>query len=297
MPLANKMAVERETLRWSAERRLEFIEYHLFWDGRINRGDLTRAFGISNPQATADLTKYLEMAPGNMDYDRSAKYYFAIPNFKPVLITPDAEQYLLQLRSNAPDAGLKSGTVEELESVVQMVKMPTRSIDAKVLRHLLIAIRSGKALQIEYQSMNRPESAMRWITPHALGFDGFRWHVRAYCHEDDRFRDFLLGRILSITGEKPHQIDPSLDVDWRRNVTIRIGPHPGLTAAQKRIIERDYRMQDGVATIEVQAALAFYLIWGLRLEAGDLDRPAKSQQIVLMNRNEIQETWADLNLE
>lgn len=38
MPQANKMPVERETLRWSAERRLEFIEYHLFWDGRINRG-------------------------------------------------------------------------------------------------------------------------------------------------------------------------------------------------------------------------------------------------------------------
>jgi hypothetical protein len=59
--------------------------------------------------------------------------------------------------------------------------------------------------------------------------------------------------------------------------------------AQKRIIERDYGMTDGVTRIEVRAALVFYLLWELRLEKGDVDRPAKSQQIVLLNRDEIDE--------
>lgn len=289
MPQAPKTAVDRETLSWSAERRVEFIDYRLFWEGRINRGDLTRTFGISNPQATADLTRYLEMAPGNMDYDRSAKYYFATPHFKPVLITPDAEQYLLQLRSEASAVMRKDMAIEDLEPVVQAVRMPMRSIEPRVLRQLLNAIRSGKALEIEYQSMNRPDVTTRWITPHALAFDGFRWHVRAYCHEHENFRDFLLGRILSVGVQKPGTIDSSLDAVWHRYVTLKIGPHPGLTEAQKRIIERDYGMTNGVATIEVRAALVFYLIWGLRLEAGDLERPAKSQQIVLLNRDEIED--------
>jgi hypothetical protein len=289
MPQAPKTAVDRETLSWSAERRVEFIDYRLFWEGRINRGDLTRTFGISNPQATADLTKYLEMAPGNMDYDRSAKYYFATPHFKPVLITPDAEQYLLRLRSEASTVMRQDMAIEDLEPVVQAVRMPMRSIEPRVLRQLLIAIRAGKALEVEYQSLNRPDVTMRWTTPHALAFDGFRWHVRAFCHEHNSFRDFLLGRILSVGAQKPHKMDSSLDTVWHQYATLKIGPHPGLTEAQKRIIERDYGMTNGVAAIEVRAALVFYLIWGLRLEAGDMERPAKSQQIVLLNREEIED--------
>ena len=38
----------RQGLRWGVERRLEFIDFRLFWDGRINRGDLTEQFGISD---------------------------------------------------------------------------------------------------------------------------------------------------------------------------------------------------------------------------------------------------------
>ncbi len=289
MPQIYKSKVERENLRWSAEKRLEFIEYRLFWEGRINRGDLTRTFGITNPQATTDLTRYLEMAPGNMDYDRSARYYFATPHFKPVFITPNADQYLLQLRSEADSINRKEAEVGALKDVVEVVKMPRRSIDPIVVRQLMSAIRSRKAVEVEYQSLNRPESTRRWITPHALAYDGFRWHARAYCHEDSRFKDFLLGRILAVGADKPHQIDRSLDTSWNQFLTLKLGPHPGLSDAQKRIIEREYGMEDGVVMIEVRAALVFYLLWELRLEKGDEARPAKSQQIVLLNREEMEE--------
>lgn len=135
--------------------------------------------------------------------------------------------------------------------------------------------------------MNRPDVTARWITPHALGFDGFRWHVRAYCHETDIFKDFLLGRILTVQQEQLHKVDRSLDTKWHCHVSIRIGPHPGLTDGQKRIIERDYGMEGGETTLQVRAALVFYFLRGLRLEPGDLDRPARSQQIVLLNREEV----------
>lgn len=29
-----------ETVRWAMQRRLEFIDFRLFWDGRFNRRDL-----------------------------------------------------------------------------------------------------------------------------------------------------------------------------------------------------------------------------------------------------------------
>ena len=287
---------DRESIPWGAERRMEFIELKLYWEGRINRGDLTRTFNISNPQASTDLNRYMEKAPGNIDYDRSAKHYFATPRFKPALIVPNADQYLMQLRSALSTLSYSCPTPFGVEPILQteVVSLPSRSIDPEILRRLLRAIRSDKALRVSYQSMNRPESTRRWITPHALGFDGFRWHIRAYCHEDDKFKDFLLGRVVSIQEEKPHVLDSALDSEWHQHVSLKIGPHPGLSDAQKEIIAHDYGMRDWVATIQVRLALVFYLIWNLRLEEGDVERLPKSQQIVLLNREEIENEVAQI---
>ena len=88
-----------EPLRWGTERRLEFIDFRLYWEGRVNRADLTREFGISVPQASLDLTRYQQLAPANMTYDKSAKTYLASPEFRPFFFKPDADAYLNSLRS------------------------------------------------------------------------------------------------------------------------------------------------------------------------------------------------------
>ena len=67
------MGVRKADVRWGVERRLEFIEFRLFWEGHVNRGDLMAAFGISINQASADLNRYLGMTPDNMLYDKSAR--------------------------------------------------------------------------------------------------------------------------------------------------------------------------------------------------------------------------------
>ena len=92
--------------RWSAQRRLEFIEFRLYWEGRVNRSDLTDFFGISVPQASADLTTYQQMAEGNMVYDKTAKAYVAGPRFVPVFFVPSADRYLAELQ--LLDTGLLS---------------------------------------------------------------------------------------------------------------------------------------------------------------------------------------------
>ncbi|MDP6475054.1 MAG: WYL domain-containing protein, partial [Alphaproteobacteria bacterium] len=56
-------------------RRFEFMEFRLFWEERLNRRDLMEFFEISVPQASMDLTRYQELAPGNIVYDKKAKCY------------------------------------------------------------------------------------------------------------------------------------------------------------------------------------------------------------------------------
>ena len=48
--------------------QLEFIDFRLFWEGRIIRSDLTDQFGISAPQASTDLARYQELVATNLTY-------------------------------------------------------------------------------------------------------------------------------------------------------------------------------------------------------------------------------------
>src|SRR3546814_4931263 len=83
--------------RWSVSKRLEFIEFRLFWAGRVNRGDLVGTFSISPQQASADIAQYEEMAPQNLQYDRAQKTYLRSSDFVPRLVSSSSERYLLQL--------------------------------------------------------------------------------------------------------------------------------------------------------------------------------------------------------
>ncbi len=65
----------RGELRWGVGKRLEFIEFRLFWEGRVNRSDLMEQFGISVNQASADLNRYIALAPENTVYDKSLRTY------------------------------------------------------------------------------------------------------------------------------------------------------------------------------------------------------------------------------
>src|SRR5712671_1239155 len=95
------LSLEKQTsrLRWGTEQRLEFIEFRLFWDGIVNRSDITERFGVSVPQASADLTQYRELAPENIRYDASGKRFLPTPSFNPRFLKPNAERYLAQTKA------------------------------------------------------------------------------------------------------------------------------------------------------------------------------------------------------
>ena len=184
------MAKEEGTLNWGVERRLEFIEFRLFWEGHVNRGDLIDTFGISVNQSSTDLNRYLSLAPENMEYDKSAKTYVRKSGFEAQFLKPDASRYLSQLRSmgegiiDASDSWI--GAVPEFDSA----PTPARGVNEVTLRTVVAAIRRKEAVEVKYQSLSQPEPRWRWIAPHAIGFDGFRWHTRAYCLTDEVFKDF-----------------------------------------------------------------------------------------------------------
>lgn len=284
------MASKNPGLRWGVEQRLEFMEFCLFWEGGVNRADITGFFGVSVPQASKDLSQYQELAPENVQYDRSEKRYFATASFKPKFLVPDADQYLAQLTS-VVDSSFPGGYgwLTNPPSVDAM-PVPHRRVDVSVLREILAAIRAPASVEILYQSMNneRPEPIWRRITPHAFGSDGFRWHARAFCHIDHKFKDFILSRILDVRGQEEAEELGAQDNHWNDFFEVILAPNPKLGENQQKVIAQDYEMLDGNIRIKVRRALLYYFRKRLRLDVADaLDDP-REVPVVVINQTELE---------
>jgi hypothetical protein len=275
-------------LRWSVERRLAFIEERLYWLGHVNRTDLVRRFGVSMSQASGDIARYLALAPPGFSYDKRAKRYAAGESFRPVLQAPDASRFLGELRLLDQGIIAPEDTMLGAPPPFDAAPVPARAIDASVLRQVLRAIRERLALDVHYQSMSRAQALRRIIEPHALAFDGFRWHARAFDRETEEFRDFVLGRITRPKLADAAISDPAHDRDWQGFITLVVAPHPKLTQAQTRAIASDYGIRGRSLKLKVRRALLFYALKRLGLDVAADMRPPQEQHIVLLNRPEIE---------
>src|SRR5262249_8245882 len=149
----DKNVTKKERMRWGVEKRLEFIEFRLFWEGGINRADIMKRFGVSVPQASKDLSLYEKKAPGNLVYDKRRKRYLAASSFKPVFLKPEADRYLAQLRSVSDHVVSAEETWLLDIPETDAMPVPHRRVDVNVLRSLLAAVRQRRAIEIHYQSM------------------------------------------------------------------------------------------------------------------------------------------------
>lgn len=274
----------RKSLRWSQQRRLEFIDARLCWDGRLNRADLCETFGISIPQASVDIARYSEQAPGNLQYDKASRSYHAGPKYRPAFEGTTAEQFLRQRLLDTAAPRLNHAKHPVHLPVVTM-PLPTRAIALAVLRPLWRAIHERKGLRVVYQSLTKPDAQARTLSPHALAHDGFRWHVRAYCHNRRDFRDFVIARILKVEGTAPVGPGPTEDREWNTIVTLLLTPNPQLNQAHRRAIELDYGMKKGKVGLHCRKAMLFYALHHLRLD--ETKATPEARQVVLKNAEQI----------
>jgi WYL domain len=288
MPMddVEKQSVPEVPRRWGQERRFAFIDFRLLWDGRINRSDLTTHFGISVPQASMDLASYQELAPQNLIYDKQQKAYIIGASFRPITEPISSYSFLNSVRQVEAGMLSKEDTFLGWYPPNGLVRLPSRRIEAHILRRSLAAIRGNLKIWIRYQSMHHPEPELRAISPHAIVFDGVRWHLRGFCYKHQDFRDFVLSRIAEVSGEIEPGMDSSADECWHSRATVIVGPAAHLSKNQQNAIALDYGMHDGQIKIETREALLLYLLQQLPLYS-PLGR-AKYNQIVLRNREELQ---------
>lgn len=280
---------------WGVEQRLEFIEFQVYWDGGINRSDVTDKFGVSVPQASADLSLYQKLASENLTYSSSEKRYVGTEQFKPLFLAPNADKYLSEFK-DPTEAGVRttSSRMTEMPNVDAM-PIPTRRIKPAVLKDLLAAMRKKRSVEISYQSMNpaHPDKLWRRISPHAFGFDGLRWHVRAFCHRSRIFKDFVLSRCEEVRNEDVVGALPEEDQRWTELIDVVLHPNPKLSPGQQNAIAEDYAMVNGELHIPVRRALLYYLAKRLRLDCPSSSTNPADTPLCLTNEEEFHRALRD----
>ena len=273
-------------LRWGVERRLEFIEFRLYWEGGINRAEIMNQFGVSVPQASKDLSQYQELAPGNIEYDKSEKRYFATPRFKSRFLKPNPDEYLSQIRAIVDRTVRPDETWISKLPALDSLPLPHRRVAPHILRAVLAAIRDEQAVKILYQSMNpkRPDPVWRGISPHAFGSDGFRWHVRAFCHIDHKFKDFLLSRCLDCRPAGEAQEPSSNDKEWQESIEVRLKPNPKLSESQQAVIAQDFDMNYNRLDLLIRKSLLYYFEKRLRFDVPEALENPQEVLVVIANR-------------
>jgi hypothetical protein len=237
-----------------------------------------------------------------LHYDLSAKRYFATAEFKPRFFKPNADRYLAQLTALATEVISLDDTWLSRPPEMSVIPIPRRKVDPVILRAVLGAIRSERSIEIEYQSLNTatPEPVWRRITPHAFASDGFRWHIRAFCHRDSTFKDFLLSRCCGTRAEGSPGASPEADKEWSTHFDVQLKSNPKLSPDQRKAVELDYEMQDGVVTLPVRLALLYYFDKRLRADlAPNPTSGAKSDAreipVVVANRDAYEKCLKSMN--
>ncbi|MBI4755152.1 MAG: WYL domain-containing protein [Betaproteobacteria bacterium] len=272
-----------EELKWDVRQRLAMLEATVLWEVRVTTAALTRLFGISRGQASKDFSLYQRLAPDNLLYDLHLKAYRASGSFAPRFMLGTAEEFLLLAEAGS---ALGRSVVVPITPgcvAVETLRPPARTADLGVLRAMHGAIRAGQRISAPYHSLTRETRSLE-LEPHALVFNGFRWHVRAWCAEHGDFRDFVLGRFPAVPVEVgPARHGAADDDDWQYWETLQIEPHPGLSLKQQAAIADDYGMEDGRLLLTVRRALVSYVLSMLRLD-GSAPSDPKAAQLVLSAR-------------
>jgi predicted DNA-binding transcriptional regulator YafY len=106
--------------------------------------------------------------------------------------------------------------LEKLDSHIYVIQPPSFTQDIFPNNYLTLvheALTNKQILKIEYYSASGNEFTNRLVEPIGLCFYGSRWHLIAFCHMRDEYRDFRIDRIK--------QMNPTGDIFTRKHLSIK----------------------------------------------------------------------------
>lgn len=256
-----------------ADERLKDIELLLLWEGAVGNARLRELFAVRIGQASLLLKRYRESYPRSCVWNSKMRAYVAVQrHLQKKLSGGTLDEYLALLsRSRTPES-----------AVLHTLQKNLTAVSPAVFAVLHRAASTATGARLTYRSMKNPEAHERTLFPHSIVCAGRRWHVRGYVAEVDDFRDFALGRIVDAQALSEASPTPaSADTAWHTTVTLRIVPHPSLSALQRQMVSAEYMNGQPHVDLLTRAATVQYLLQDLRIAINlERERPPEYQLCV-----------------
>ena len=243
--------------------RIAYIDFKIRFTGFINRSDLANMFGLASAAASNMMTKYLELRPENMEYNRQLRANTITDKYKP-LINMDAETALGMLANGFN----KNKIIDNPMLPYARIGKIANQLDIEKVAKITRAMSCGYSISTEYRSENSSYHDARILVPTALLFDGTNWIFRAFCknnnNEDGKFKNFNFSRATNVKevfkkNRKPEE-ELYQDKMWNTQIPLLLLPHPDRTENEINTIKADFGFNDESKLIITERAA---LIWML----------------------------------
>jgi hypothetical protein len=274
--------VDKEVTR-KQRHRFEIIETIAYWERVLNANILKQFLGLTWNMAIKELAFYREKHPNTFDYNGSLRVFLTKKGFKPTYISTDWELYndhLIKYSSLYNESIWNQSSVELLSNSLNKVS-------PDIFHGVSQAIKNRKIIKVKYCSMQNPKGLTRLIHPHAIAFNGRRWHLRAYSETHDEYRDFNLSRLKSVLVDALSSEDPLKDKAWHETKILCLDAHPSLSFDQRKLVLSDYDREEPFK-VEIRAAMVKYFVKHHDISISDED-DKNSNPLMLMNAEELKE--------
>jgi len=272
----------------SPEQRLHLLTDLLTWEGRLSNQRLRSLFGISAVRASEWIRELRTRHSDWLIHDTRSRSYTATATlYRAGGVRADRQSRGESLARYLNLVGLPHAPEKSTSSL--WAAFPDISVpDPSVFAKLNDAINSCRVVAATYRSMGNPEPHIRTLSPHSLVKVGRRWHVRAYSRENEGFRDYALGRIVSLTPrEDSADCGAEDDIGWMTMVKVRLVAHSLLTPEQQEVIRFEYFNGTSARVDTCRGALVSYYLQDVRAALKPNEQRPPDYQLTVENLDEV----------
>lgn len=220
-----------------------YLERFIWFDNETRRERFPNAsrlgdhFEIALKTAQRSIDHFRDRLLAPLEYDPTQKgYYYTDPTFQLPIIRISEEELLALLISKKLITEASAGSLaEELGSVSQRLgsllaaNLPGRAkhedafsfrwknispTDPQTFKIVTSALLQGKLLTFCYNSPTASSRTMRTVEPHHMVNYMGNWHLIAFCHLRNNWRDFVLGR-MTLCEVEPEVFSIRAKEDWQ----------------------------------------------------------------------------------